>query len=58
MPRLLRDHHRFLARPNSRHLRWLLNGAMSTYRRQSKTHRGMLIPEKVELDPVGMFLAR
>ena len=34
MPRLLHNHHRLLARPNCRHLRWLLDCSMSANGRQ------------------------
>jgi hypothetical protein len=48
VPRLLHHHHRLLTRPDRRHLRRLLNGAMSTHRRQGSADGGLLIPKKVE----------
>jgi len=48
MPRLLQYNHRLLARSNSCHLRRLLDSSLPTYRRQSQTHRRMLIPEEVD----------
>ena len=49
VPRLLHNHHRLLARPNGSHLRWLLDGFMSTYWRQGAVDRGMQFPEEVEV---------
>lgn len=48
VPRLLHHHHRLLARTNRRRLRRVLTGPLPADRRQSKTHRGLLVPEKVD----------
>ena len=48
VPRLLHDHHRFLTRPDRRHLPGLHHGPVSADGRQGSINRGLLFPEKVE----------
>ena len=48
MPRLLHNHHRLLARPNRRHLWWMLNRTMSANGRQGSIDRGVQLQEEVE----------
>ena len=48
VPRLLHNHHRLLARPNRRHLWWLLNCSMPANRRQGSIDRGVQFQEEVE----------
>lgn len=48
MPRLLHHHHRLLARPNRRHLRWMFDRPMSTYRRQGTIDGGVQFQEEVD----------
>jgi hypothetical protein len=49
MPRMLHNHNCLLARPNSRHLRRLLDRPLPAYWWQSQTHRGLLIPKEVNI---------
>ena len=46
--RLLHNHHRLLARTDSRCMRRLLAGALPTDRWKGSAHRRLLVPEKVE----------
>lgn len=48
MPRLLHHHNRLLARPNSCHLRRLLNRAVPAHWWQSEINRGVFVPAEVE----------
>lgn len=49
MPRLLHHHHRLLARPDRRHLRRLLDGALPADGRKGAVDGGMFVPEKVDV---------
>ena len=49
MPRLFHNYHRFLARTDRCHLRWLLNSTMSTNGRQGKIDRGVQFQTEVEI---------
>lgn len=49
VPRLLHHHHRLLARPDRRHLRRVLDGAVPAYGWKSTTDGGLFVPEKVKM---------
>ena len=53
VPRLLYNHHRLLTRTNSRRMRRMLTGSLPTDWWQGKTHRGLLVPEKVGFAMMG-----
>lgn len=48
VPWLLHHHHRLLPRTNRRHLRRLLDRSLPTNRRKGTSHRGLLVPQKVD----------
>jgi hypothetical protein len=51
MPWLLHNHNRLFTRPNSCHLRRLLDSVVPANRGQSQTHRGLLIPTEIDRMP-------
>lgn len=46
---MLHNHNGLLARPDSRHLRRLLDSPLPAHRWQSQTHGGVLVPKEVNI---------